>query len=72
MEQVFQDEIRRLKKQKKTVLLSSHILSEVEALCDRVTIIREGANAGVYTLKELKAEHENLEKLFLSKYESEA
>jgi ABC-2 type transport system ATP-binding protein len=71
MEQVFQDEIRRLKKQGKTILLSSHILSEVEALCDRVTIIREGKNAGVYTLKELKKEHENLEKLFLSKYEGE-
>jgi ABC-2 type transport system ATP-binding protein len=71
MEQVFQDEIRKLKKQGKTILLSSHILSEVEALCDRVTIIREGKNAGLYTLAELKKEHENLQKLFLSKYEDE-
>jgi len=69
MEQVFQDEIRALKKQGKTIFLSSHILSEAEALCDRVTIIREGKAAGVYTLAELKKEHENLEKLFLSKYE---
>jgi len=69
MEQVFQAEIRSLKKQGKTILLSSHILSEAEALCDRVTIIRSGAEAGVYTLGELKKEHENLEKLFLSKYE---
>ncbi len=69
MEQVFQEEIRALKGQGKTVLLSSHILSEAEALCDRVTIIREGKTAGVYTLTELKQAHDNLESLFLSKYE---
>ena len=69
MEQVFQDEIRALKKAGKTILLSSHILSEVEALCDRVTIIREGETVSVYTLTELKQQHENLEALFLSKYE---
>lgn len=71
MEQVFQHEIRELKKQGKTVLLSSHILTEVEALCDRVTIIREGKTVSVYTLAELKKEHANLEALFLSKYEDE-
>lgn len=69
MEQIFQEEIRALKEQGKTVLLSSHILSEVEALCDRVTIIREGKTEGVYTLSELKAKHDNLQSLFLSKYE---
>lgn len=42
LELVFQEEIRRLRDNGKTVLLSSHILAEVEALCDRVTIIREG------------------------------
>jgi len=71
MEQVFQDEIRALKNRGKTILLSSHILSEVESLCDRVTIIRDGKNAGVYTLAELKKAHANLEKIFLSKYEEE-
>ena len=69
MEQIFQSEVRDLKKHDKTVLLSSHILSEVEALCDRVTIIRDGKTVAVYTLEELKREHENLESLFLSKYE---
>ena len=69
MEQTFQREVRELKKQGNTILLSSHILSEVEALCDRVTIIREGKAVAVYTLAELKREHENLEALFLSQYE---
>ncbi len=69
MEQVFQNEIRALKTKGKTVLLSSHILSEVEALCDRATIIRNGQTANVYTLAELKKEHDSLESLFLSQYE---
>ncbi|BDT87828.1 hypothetical protein FMUAM8_35920 [Nocardia cyriacigeorgica] len=42
MEAVFQECIDEVKKQGRTVLLSSHILAQVEALCDRVTIIRHG------------------------------
>ncbi|MFH5882392.1 ABC transporter ATP-binding protein [Liberiplasma polymorphum] len=42
MERVFQEEIFELKKQGKTVFLSSHILSEIEKLCDYVSIIRDG------------------------------
>src|SRR4029077_9141077 len=38
----------------RTVLLSSHILSEVEALCDRVSIIRSGAVVETGTLSELR------------------
>ena len=68
MANVFQEEIQALKAQGKTVFLSSHILSEVETLCDRATIIREGVAVAVYTLAELKKEHENLDKLFLSEY----
>ena len=69
MAKVFQDEIGALEKAGKTILLSSHILSEVEALCERVTIIREGKTVAEYTLAELKKKHEDLEDLFLSKYE---
>ncbi len=69
MEKKFQKEVRALRDANKTVLLSSHILSEVEALCDRVTIIREGKTVEVYTLAELKKEHANLEALFLKQYE---
>jgi ABC-2 type transport system ATP-binding protein len=38
----------------RTVLLSSHILSEVEALCDRVTIIRAGRTVETGTLDSLR------------------
>ena len=54
METVFQDCIREVKEEGRTVLLSSHILAEVEALCDRVTIIREGRNVESGTLSELR------------------
>jgi ABC-2 type transport system ATP-binding protein len=42
MEKVFVECVLDLKKQGKSVLLSSHILSEVEKLCDRVYMIRKG------------------------------
>lgn len=42
MEAVFTDEVRALRDRGATVLLSSHILAEVEKLCDTVTIIRSG------------------------------
>lgn len=41
-EEVFQNEVLKLKKAGKAVLLSSHILSEVEKMCDRIGIIRAG------------------------------
>ena len=54
METVFQDVVREVRGQGRTVLLSSHILSEVEALCDRVTIIRNGRTAESGTFPELR------------------
>ncbi|MGH1502974.1 MAG: ATP-binding cassette domain-containing protein [Acidimicrobiales bacterium] len=54
MESVFQDEVRAAKDEGRTVLLSSHILAEVEALCDRVTIIREGRTVETGSLAELR------------------
>jgi ABC-2 type transport system ATP-binding protein len=54
METVFQDCIREVKAQGRTVLLSSHILAEVEALCDRVDIIRNGRTVESGTLSELR------------------
>ncbi|MCK8059132.1 ABC transporter ATP-binding protein [Fusibacter sp. A1] len=54
MERVFQAYIKELKAAGKTVFLSSHILSEVEQLCDRVSIIREGHLIETGSLKELR------------------
>ncbi len=54
MEAVFQDCINAEKDRGRTVLLSSHILSEVEALCDRVSIIRAGAVVETGTLSQLR------------------
>ena len=54
MEIVFQDVVRELREPGRTVLLSSHILAEVEALCDRVTIIRAGRAAESGTFDELR------------------
>jgi ABC-2 type transport system ATP-binding protein len=54
MESVFQDCIDEWKDEGRTVLLSSHILAEVEALCDRVSIIRLGRTVETGTLSELR------------------
>jgi ABC-2 type transport system ATP-binding protein len=54
MEAVFQDTIREMTDDGRTVLLSSHILAEVEALCDRVSIIRAGRTVERGTLSELR------------------
>lgn len=56
-------EIRTLVKeigQTKTVLLSTHILQEVEAICDRVLIIHKGRLVADKKLEELKDEHEQI------------
>src|SRR5699024_6670023 len=53
MEKVFQQCVAEVKAEGKTVLLSSHILSEVEKLCDRVGIIRQGRLIECGTLNEL-------------------
>jgi ABC-2 type transport system ATP-binding protein len=55
MEEVFREVIREEKQRgDRTVLLSSHLLSEVEALCDRITIIREGRAVETGTLTEMR------------------
>jgi ABC-2 type transport system ATP-binding protein len=55
MEEVFREVILQEKARgDRTVLLSSHILSEVEALCDRLTIIRDGRTVETGTLAELR------------------
>lgn len=54
MESIFQEEIEKVKETEKAVLLSSHILSEVERLADEVAIIRQGKIVESGSLEELR------------------
>jgi ABC-2 type transport system ATP-binding protein len=54
MERTFQDVVRERRSEGTTVLLSSHILAEVEALADRVSIIRHGRTVTSGTLRDLR------------------
>jgi ABC-2 type transport system ATP-binding protein len=54
MEAVFRECVDEERQSGRTVLLSSHILSEVEALCDRVTIIRAGRTVDSGALADLR------------------
>ena len=54
MESVFQEEVLKLKSAGKAILLSSHILSEVEKLADRVAVIRKGEIVETGSLEDLR------------------
>jgi ABC-2 type transport system ATP-binding protein len=54
MEAAFQDEVRALRDQGRTVLLSSHVLAEAEHLCDRLTIVRRGRTVQSGTLAQMR------------------
>ncbi len=54
MEATFRDCVHDLRAAGKTMLLSSHILSEAEALCDRVSIIRQGVVVETGTLEQMR------------------
>ncbi|MFJ5827855.1 ATP-binding cassette domain-containing protein [Streptomyces sp. NPDC093089] len=54
MEEVFRSCVEEARDRGRTVLLSSHILSEVEALCDRVSIVRKGRTVESGSLAELR------------------
>ncbi len=57
MEATFQDCLRAAKARGQTILLSSHILSEVEAVCDRVAVLRQGVLVEHGTLADLRHLH---------------
>jgi ABC-2 type transport system ATP-binding protein len=54
MEQAFRASVHEARAEGQTIFLSSHILSEVEALCDRVGILREGRLVELGTLAEMR------------------
>ena len=69
LEKVFQECIQELKNKECSVLLSSHIMSEVEKLADSVSIIKEGKIILDGSMTEIVAKGKNLEELFLAQYE---
>ena len=56
MQKVFIKFIIEEKKRGKTILLSSHIFSEVDATCDTISIIKDGRHVSTFNAKELKKE----------------
>ncbi len=54
MEMAFRECVKEAKERGQTVFLSSHILSEVEAVCDRIGILRDGRLVDQGTLEELR------------------
>jgi sodium transport system ATP-binding protein len=55
------------KKEDKTIVFSSHSMSEVEKLCDRIGIIHRGKLVDIGTISDFKAkyQHQNLEEIFI-------
>jgi ABC-2 type transport system ATP-binding protein len=54
MEQAFKESALEAKANGQTIFLSSHILEEVESLCDRIAILRAGKLAELGTLEEMR------------------
>lgn len=55
------------KKDKMTVLISSHILAEIEQMCDRIIMIDQGKLVDSFTMDEIRAKNISLEEEYLSK-----
>lgn len=68
MQEVFIDFIRNEKKKGRTILLSSHIFSEVEALCDRIAIIKDGRLISIVDAADVK---HGLKNVFTVEFESD-
>jgi ABC-2 type transport system ATP-binding protein len=72
MEDIFQKELLAYKQQGNTVLLSSHIMSEIQDLSDRVTLIKSGHVVLSDTIEEITNginKDKTLEEIFLKEYE---
>jgi ABC-2 type transport system ATP-binding protein len=59
------EEIRKLKEQGKTIIIASHDMAEVEALCDRVAIIKDGNIAFIGTPNELASSYNSNNKIHI-------
>lgn len=70
MEKIFQEYVMEAKEERKSVLLSSHILSEVDKLCNKVSIIRQGQIIESEIIG-LESDSSNLEDLFMRHYKED-
>lgn len=68
----FRDTLQRLNAGGKTIIVSSHSIFELEKLCHRVAILREGRVAGVFTQDEWEKAPGGLEGLFVATVTAEA
>lgn len=59
------DEIRKLKQQGKTIVMASHDMAEVESLCDRIAILKDGKIAFLGTPGELTGEKMEQRKIYI-------
>ena len=66
MQKVFIKFIIDEKKRGKTILLSSHIFSEVDATCDTISIIKDGIHVSTFNAKELKKEQNRTFELYFA------
>ena len=64
------DLIFELKKEGKTIFFNSHILSDIEQVCDRIGIINKGEILAVENVKNVLKEEKNLEEFFIKKVEN--
>ncbi len=62
---VLHDEIRKLKKRGKTIILASHDMAEVESLCDRIAILKDGKFAFIGTANDLTREMGQQAKIYI-------
>ena len=66
MQQVFIEFIKEEKKRGKTILLSSHIFNEVEATCDRISIIKDGRIVSTFDANKIKHNEDKKFVIFLN------
>ncbi|HEY8420101.1 MAG TPA: ABC transporter ATP-binding protein [Clostridia bacterium] len=68
MQQRFFNLIEQERERGATVLLSTHILNDVQRVCDRAAIIKKGVIADIINIKELAKQQANIEQKFLQYY----
>ncbi len=66
MQETFIDFVREEKERGKTIFLSSHIFHEVDAVCDRIAIIRDGKIVSEFKSEELKSKHDRIYRVTFS------